>query len=179
VPGLEGGVYITVVFVDRFGLRGPGQNSRLPRTLKTPPSDLFIQIIPHAIGRLRSLSIRATPEDLETITTHLSHPAPLLEELSIDSSYYYEPHSNPVLTPTLFNGDLFSLRVLKLEDIHTELPWRNMVNLTSLKLFYTSEGRATVRQLLHQQNSEIHIRVYGPNKPPLILPGIDKINVGI
>jgi hypothetical protein len=30
-----------------------------------------------------------------------------------------------------------------------------------------------------RRNSEIHMWVYGPNRPPLILPGIDEINVGI
>jgi hypothetical protein len=52
-----------------------------------PPCHPFFEIIPHAIGRLKSLSIEAAPDDLEDITAHLSRPAPLLEKLSIRSSY--------------------------------------------------------------------------------------------
>jgi hypothetical protein len=39
----------------------------------------FFEIIPRAVGRLGSLFIGVLPEDLQTITAHLSHPAPLLE----------------------------------------------------------------------------------------------------
>ena len=104
----------------------------------------FFEIIPRAIGRLRSLSI-GVEGDLQTITAHLFRPAPLLEELSIcgDSDC-----SNPVLTPTLFNGDLSSLRKLRLNCVRTWLPWRNMINLTSFKLVHTPPNEVTVRQLL-------------------------------
>ena len=118
----------------------------------------FSKIIPHAIGRLGSLSIQAVPEDIENIAAHLSCPAPLLEKLSIRGGYRYEPHLNPVLTPAIFNGDLSSLRVLKLESVRTEFPWRNMANLTSLKLLYTSSGGVTVRQLLDFFESAPHLR---------------------
>jgi len=94
--------------------------------------DPVLQVIPHAIGRLKSLHIGATWEYIETISTHLLHPTPLLEKLSIVGDY------NPVLAPTLFNGDLSSLRRLHLEYVRTELPWRNMVNLTSFMLAHTA-----------------------------------------
>jgi hypothetical protein len=53
-----------------------------------------------------------------------------------------------VLTPALFDGDLSSLRELCLESVRTQLPWRNMANLTSFTLCRTSPGGATVRQIL-------------------------------
>jgi hypothetical protein len=122
-----------------------------------PPYHPFFEIIPHAVGRLKSLSIEAAPDDLEDITAHLSRPAPLLEKLSIRSSYDYE-YRNPVLTPTLFNGDLSLLRALELGSVRTELPWRNMVNLTSLKLFRTLLGGASFREFLDFLGSAPYLR---------------------
>jgi len=110
-----------------------------------PPRDPFFQITPHAIGRLKSLFIHVASWDLENVTNHLSHPAPLLEDMRIDSNGYPGTEDNPVLEPTLFNGDLSSLRELCLGSVDTELPWRNMANLTSLMLTHTS---ISVRQFL-------------------------------
>jgi hypothetical protein len=133
-----------------------------------PSSHPFFEIIPLATGRLKSLSVRAAPQELQYITPHLSRPAPLLENLSIDGGYPREP--DPNLTPALFNGDLSSLRTLKLESVRTELPWRNMVNLTSfnLKLWCTSPGGATVEQLLDFIESAPHLRKVGLCFPPPI-----------
>jgi hypothetical protein len=50
------------------------------------------------------------------------------------------PQHYPVLASTIFNGDLSSLRALRLESVRTELPWRNMVNLTSFTLYFASAG---------------------------------------
>jgi hypothetical protein len=108
----------------------------------------FVKIIPHAIGRLRSLDIEGPLEDLQDIAGHITRPAPLLKKLSIFGYHRDKPHLRPVLTPALFNGDLSSLRSLCLESVRTRLPWRNMVNLTSLTLLHTSLGGATVSQLL-------------------------------
>jgi len=65
------------------------------------PDDPFFQIIPHATGRLRSLPMMGPSENIQVIT-HLSHPAPLLENLSI----CYKGgtlHHHPALPSTLFN----------------------------------------------------------------------------
>jgi len=110
------------------------------------PGNPFFQIIPHATGRLKSLFVKGQSKDVEVVTSHLSHPAPLLEHLSIRTKPPFA-HRNPVLPSALFNGDLSSLRVLRLESVHTELPWRNMVNLTSFTLSYTLE-EISVGQLL-------------------------------
>ena len=96
-------------------------------------SDFFeAELIPSATGRLKSLYIDAFSEDLEFIGTHLSHPSPLLEVLSIRS------YDDPVLPASLFNGNLSSLHELYLRSIRTELPWRNVANLTSFTFAYTS-----------------------------------------
>ena len=108
----------------------------------------FSKIIPHAIGRVRSLTILGTPENLQDITAHLSRPAPLLEKLWIRGGYYKAPHLNPMLTPTLLGGDLSSLRRLRLASVNTGLPWRNMVNLTTFTLLNPSPGKVSIKQLL-------------------------------
>ena len=102
--------------------------------------DPFFQIIPQAIGRLKSLSIDARPENLQSITAHLSHPAPLLQRLDINYWCRFRPEHNPVLASTMFNGDLSSLRALHLKCVRTVLPWKNMINLTSFTLHYASAG---------------------------------------
>jgi hypothetical protein len=107
----------------------------------------FSRIIPHAIGRLGSLTIQGTPRNLQDITAHLSRPAPLLKKLWICGGYY-NTHVNPVLTPALFNGDLSSLRTLRLAFVNTRLPWRSMVNLTSFSLLHPSPGAISVKKFL-------------------------------
>ena len=112
------------------------------------PSDPFLQIAPHVIGRLKSLSVKADSDTLPNITARLSLPAPLLEYLSIDGDRLLAPHLCPVLAPTLFDEDLSPVRKLRLTSVCTELPWRNMVNLTSFTLAYTPAGGISVRHLL-------------------------------
>ena len=109
------------------------------------PHDPFFQIIPHATGRLKSLFIKGTTENVQVITSHLSHPAPLLEFLSIAN---YGANRPVVITSAHFGGDLSSLRTLHLDFVRTELPWRNMANLTSFKLSRTPPGAVSVEGLL-------------------------------
>jgi len=110
----------------------------LYRNYNPPPHDSFFQITPHAIGRLKSLSVWGTLENLQGITDHLSHPAPLLDYMSIIGRCKPEQEGTPTLTSAILGGDISSLRKLCLEYVRTELPWRNMDNLTSLRLVYTS-----------------------------------------
>jgi len=113
----------------------------------------FFKIVPHAIERLKSLSV--DPGNLQQITPHLSCPAPLLEELSV-RGYGGAPRRNPTLTSALFEGDLSTLRKLHLEYVITELPWRNMVNLTSLVLANLSQ-QPSVKRLLDFFESAPHL----------------------
>ena len=109
--------------------------------------DPFFQIAPHAVGRLKSLLLSTSPEYLNDIADLLSRPAPLLEDLNV-SSCPDDLSPDPVLPTTLFNGDLSSLRNLQLFSIGTQLPWRNMANLTSFTLGYSPEPRVSVGQFL-------------------------------
>ena len=123
-------------------------NVSLIRTHDLDYRDPFLQIFPHAIGRLRSLFISATPRSLPDLTSRLSLPAPLLEDLKIDGGCRQSPHWNPVLTPTLFSGDPSSLRELYLQSVRTKLPWRGMASLTTFVLVSTSQGEVSVIHLL-------------------------------
>jgi len=102
---------------------------RIDRKDKLLPHNPLFQIIPLTSGRLKSLHIDGSPKNIPGITAHLTHPAPFLEDLSIDGGCELRPRDNPVLTTSLFNGDLSSVRELCLRSVRTELPWRNMVNL--------------------------------------------------
>jgi hypothetical protein len=89
--------------------------------------DAFSLVIPH-LHRLKSLTISAN--FLPDILRHFRYHAPLLEKLAIDINGSF----NPVLDSTLFNGDLSSLRELRLGGVITHLPWNNMTNLKVLNL---------------------------------------------
>ena len=113
------------------------------------PHDPIHQVIPLATSRLKSLRVEGSLESLPDITARLTHPAPLLEDLLIDGTHGDNPEYNPVLPTSLFNGDLSSLHKLCLEGVQTELPWRNMVNLTSFDLWCAPPGEVSVRHLLN------------------------------
>lgn len=121
------------------------------------PQDPFLELAPDAFCRLKSLTIDVTPEHLQDFTDYLSHPAPFLEKLDLEINCELNPERSPVLTPALFGGDLSSLRKLRLTCVRTELPWRNMVNLTSFELGYTSSGEISVTQLLDFLESAPHL----------------------
>jgi len=109
------------------------------------PHDRPLQV---AIAQLKSVVIHGTRASLQETTAQLSHPAPLLESLRIEVYGGCSPENGPVIPINLFNGDLSSLRELRLQGIRTELSWRNMVNLTSFALTYTWPGESPVRHLL-------------------------------
>jgi len=119
-------------------------------------NDPLFHVIPHAVGRLKSLSVRGTPWNLRDITSQLSRRAPLLEEMSIHGSCGFEPEDNLVLTSALFDGDLSSLCKLHLEHVITDLAWRNMANLASLVLVHTFP--VSMGQLLDFFESAPHLR---------------------
>ena len=108
----------------------------------------FFKSIPGITGRFKSLDVRVNREDLQVITPYLSHPAPFLEVLSICG------RRDPVLESTLFDGDLSLLRELQLKHVRTELPWRNMINLTS----FTVHSEVSVGHLLDFFEGAPHLR---------------------
>ena len=152
------GVDKTRVYLERS--RSSPINVSLYRDSHLHPHDPLFQITP-VTKRFKSLNIitKGKPEILQDIAAHLSHPAPLLKDLSISGDCR---HARPRI-PSLFNGDLSPLQKLQLECICTELPWRNMVNLMSFKL-----GRASpvsVRQLLDFFESAPRLREVDLNSP--------------
>ena len=81
--------------------------------------------------------LRATKGVLQdAVMPHLSHPTPFLEKLDLLCGHHEEPR----VTSTIFDRDLSSLHEVRLEHVRTELPWRNMVNLTSFTLGYIPVG---------------------------------------
>jgi len=123
-------------------------NLWLNRESTPPVSDPLFQIIPHSVGRLKSLSITGRSGILHDIIAHLPPHAPLLEKLEIDGVLRSRAPHDPLVGTTLFDGDLSSLRVLRLDRVRTELPWRNMANLTLLVLRNISLDSPSIRQLL-------------------------------
>lgn len=105
----------------------------------------FLQIVPQAVNRLRSLSVSARTTHLRTITDHLYHPAPLLASLEIAGGFQSKNHA---CISTIFNGDLPSSHVLILKRVRTRLPWRGMMNLTSLTLHTINSYYLSVGQFL-------------------------------
>jgi hypothetical protein len=134
---------------------------------RLPPYRPFSDIIPHVIERLGSLTLRAAPEELQDITGHLSRPAPRLEKLFICGNSDSDPRHNPVLTPALFNGDLSLLRKLHLESVYTELPWRNMVSLTSFSLLTRCRVKSPSDSFLTSSRALLA----SASRPPLRNPG--------
>ena len=143
-------------------------DGRPPHDLFLPPHDPFLEVISHAIGRLKSLSITASLKILPDITAQLSLPAPLLESLSLCGGYRTRTLYNPALATSLFNGDLSSLRVLHLQCVRTELPRRNMVNLTSFTLCYTLTHEISIGQLLDFLESAPRLRHVELHDAPFI-----------
>jgi len=151
-PSMEGDLHIPFLFVDQLWLRAQEQNSRVPRTLNPllerrgvlSPRDPF----PPGAGRLKSLSARGTTDGLRGITARLSYLAPVLEGLYIEGHSTSWPRRSPTLTAAAFNGVLSSLHELCLQNVHTGLPWRNMINLTSFTLAHIPSGDTSIGQLL-------------------------------
>ena len=110
-------------------------------------NDPFLEVAPRITHRLKYLSVKTTPGHFQDVTQHLVHPAPLLEALTMDASCLYLGPSC-TLKADFFDGDLASLRELHLFSVNTQLPWRNMNNLTSFSLAYTARSTVSVDQIL-------------------------------
>ena len=102
--------------------------------------EAFPLIIPH-IGRLKSLT--ADTEALPTVLQHFRRHTPLLEKLDI----YISQVGGSVVDGALFNGDLSSLRELRLCNISTDFPWKNLANLRVVDFKPFSDGCGTTQFL--------------------------------
>ena len=130
------------------------KSSPLNLTLNSDYADLSdtFEFISGAVGRLKYLDIGVASEELQRISVHLSSQAPLLEVLSV-RGYYHES----LLSPALFNGDLSSLRELHLRHVSTQLPCRNVTNLTSITLGHKSVP-VSISRLLEFFEGAPHLR---------------------
>ena len=107
------------------------------------PSDAFLLTIPH-LSRLRSLSLFGPSGHLAgIINQHLHCPAPSLEKLKISFAGARRP-----IESTIFDGDLSSLRGLRLSGVLTNLPWVNLPNLTTFYFRNVPSDKVSVTQLL-------------------------------
>jgi hypothetical protein len=105
--------------------------------------DAFHLVLPH-ISRVRSITIAGGNDLFNVLTTHFSCPVPLLRNLDLEFSFA----PLPVLNGALFNGDLSSLRKLKLCRIDPHLPWKNLQKLTSFSLRCIPGEKISITQLL-------------------------------
>jgi hypothetical protein len=139
----------------------------MSRDRRLLPDDPFFKIDLRAVNRLRSLEIQVSPNSIEDITLQLSHPAPLLESLTMEFNLN-QPPLCPEIPTALFDGDLSSLRELELRCVRTRLPWRNMVNLTSFALEFVPPGFISVTELLDFFECAPHLREIGLSSVPLV-----------
>ena len=132
---------------------------RLFRYNRLLPHDPFFETDPPVISRLRSLDVRGQLEHVQEIALRLSYPAPLLQSLTMQSDPL--PEGEPWDLTTLFDGDLSSLRDLCLLTGCTELPWRNMVNLTSFLPCFARHGGISTTKLLDFFEGAPHLQEVG------------------
>jgi hypothetical protein len=110
----------------------------------TSLNDAFLLTVPH-LGQLKSLSITGSSNNFIELTDHFLHcRAPLLEKLRIRFTC---PHPQTIQA-AIFDGDLSSLRELRLSGALTNLPWKNLSNLTTFDFRQVSSDKISVTQLL-------------------------------
>lgn len=102
--------------------------------------DAFSLIIPH-IHRLQSLTIDS--DTLPSVLQNLRCHTPLLEKLDIEIS----PMTWPPLDDALFNGNLPSLRELRLYGVNPHIPWKNLANLAVVTLDIGTKECGTTQML--------------------------------
>lgn len=103
--------------------------------------DTFLLTVPHT-NRFKAVTLSGSPNNILKVTKHFCSPAPLLEKLVI---HIRDTQAAPIEI-TLFGGNLQSLRELRLHEVRTDLPWKNLSNLTTFDLRWVSN--TTVTQLL-------------------------------
>jgi hypothetical protein len=116
----------------------------------------FLLVAPH-IGRLKTLSIFATSTQvIPVLVEHFSCRVPLLENLTINVGTV--PKGYPSLPDGLFDGDLSSLRELRLAGVLISLPRSDLSTLTTLHLCDIPDHRSLLTRLLDFFDSVPNIR---------------------
>jgi len=103
----------------------------------------FFLTLPH-LGRLKTLTINGISRSTLGPIEYLGSRAPLLKKLEIHF------HDLPIrLTATsLFDGNLSSLRKLRLSGVLTNLPWQNLSNLTVFSFCSVPSNTLSITHLL-------------------------------
>jgi hypothetical protein len=148
---LERDFHLALLAMDLPGLQGYRKNPRLHRAFEVPPpedlphafaaylplcNDALLMAVPH-INRLGSLTISVPSNILSSLFNYFPFPAPLLEELKILLRLNC-PRSESVIPSIIFPDHLSPLRKLSLSNVVTDLPWRNLSNLTVFEFHHFS-----------------------------------------
>ena len=107
-------------------------------------NDAFLLTVPH-LDRLKSLSLYGSSNDLLQLTKYFGIPVPLLEELDLR----FTCAETPVIQDAIFDGNLSSLRELRLSGVIASLTWTNLSNLTTFALRQVPSNKISVTQLLN------------------------------
>ena len=105
--------------------------------------DAFHLVAPH-IGRVASLQINGGGGVFQTFTEYFSRSVPVLKNLDID--FVTDTPLN--LNGTLFDGDLSSLRTLRLSGVIPDLPKGNLSKLNTFTLRRVTGDEISFSQLL-------------------------------
>ena len=107
------------------------------------PKDALLLVLQH-ISRFKALTLYGTSLTIPNLVKHFNSPAPLLEKLDIRVLSL----ESAAVKGTIFGGNLSSLRELRLWGVLTNLPWKNMSNLTILDFHGGSGDNISATQLL-------------------------------
>ena len=126
-------------------------------------NDAFLLTVPH-LGRLKSLSLSGSSNDLLELTRYFGSPAPLLEKLKLS----FTCTETPVIQDAIFDGDLSSLCELRLSGVIANLAWTDLSNLVTFDLRRVPSNKISVTQLLNFFERapllrKIHLRDAFPN----------------
>jgi len=107
-------------------------------------NDAFLLTVPH-LGRLGSLTLSGSSNDLVQLVKHLASPAPLLEKLKLT----FTRTRTLTIQGAIFGGNLSSLRELRLSGVIADKAWENMSNLRTFDLRQIQTNKISVTQLLN------------------------------
>ena len=107
-------------------------------------NDAFLLTVPH-LGRLNSLALSGSSDNLLQLVKYFGTPAPLLKKLNLT----FTCTTTSVLQGKIFDGSLSSLRELRLSGVIADLAWGNMSSLKTFVLCQIQGDKVSVTQLLN------------------------------
>ena len=124
-------------------------------------SDALLLTIPH-IGRLKALTLYGDSPSVLDLPKVFRSPAPLLEKLEIKAC----DHRFAAIENILFNGDFSSLHELRLTRVATNLPWKDLSNLTTFDFCQPIPGTSMTRLLTFFERAPLLRNINLPNSLP-------------